>query len=102
MMIDSAEVWAIHRAINIIIHNKTNEYRQQSVVIKSDSSNVVSWCNGENGGPWNLNLSLNFIKNVLRKSMNITLVRKGRDLNIDADTLAKQGFHRAYDFIAWL
>lgn len=100
MEINSAEVWVIHRAINIILSK--DEFRRHEVIIESDSLNIVSWCNGNKGGPWNLSFQLNFIRNSLKKWMNISIIHKGRESNFVADSLAKLGIPRLDDFVAWI
>lgn len=100
MEINCAEVLAIHRAISISLATESMKNRQ--IILESDSSNAVVWCNSECGGPWNMNFHLNFIRNARKRSMNITITHKRRNVNFVADSLAKQGLHWQSKFIAWL
>lgn len=98
--INSAEILAIFRASQIAMTMES--FKNHKLIIESDSSNAVMWCNAEHGGPWNLNYQLNFIRNVRRSWLNMEIIHKGRSSNIVADTLAKQGLTRADEFLAWL
>lgn len=98
--INSAEVLAIYRAIQISM--TFENLGMKHLIIESDSSNAVRWCNEDHGGPWNLNFQLNFIRNARHKWLKISIIHKGRSSNIVADMLAKQGLARDAEFIAWL
>lgn len=91
---------AIYRACKITM--ATDWLKRQNLIIESDSANAVKWCNEEVGGPWFLNFQLNFIRNVRRDWMKISIIYKGRGSNMVADALAKQGLTRADEFLAWL
>lgn len=99
MEINSAEVFAIFRALKISIHSE--RVKHQKIIIESDSINVVRWCNEHRVGPWNLNFNLNFIRNVRRSWMNISITHKGRNSNTMVYVLAKQGLRRCDEFLAW-
>ena len=96
--INSAEVLAIFRAIQI--STRSANLKSAPLVIESDSRNAVKWCNDDQGGPWNLCFQINFIRNGRRKWLSISIIHKGRESNMVADSLAKQGLHRDADFIA--
>lgn len=98
--INSAEILAIYRAIQISMSFK--KILNLPMVIESDSSNAVKWCNDSVGGPWNLKFQLNFIRNAKAKWLNLSIIHKGRESNVVADTLAKQGLTRDAEFLAWL
>ena len=98
--INHGEVFAIHRALKI--SSSMDWSRQSRIILESDSVNAVKWCRGESDGPWNLAFTINFIKNAIASSGNIEIVHKGRESNLVADSLAKQGLSRSDDFIAWI
>ena len=100
MEINSAEILAIYRAVQITM---TFEHLwKQNIIIESDSSNAVKWCNDREGGPWNLNFQLNYIRNAWTERMTLSIVHKGRSSNVVADALAKQGLVRSDEFLAWV
>lgn len=99
MEINSAEVFAILRAIKISM--ACDRLKKANIIIESDSKNAVQWCTESSGGPWNLGFPLNFIRNARKAWLNITIIHKGRESNMVADSLAKQGLSRADEFIAW-
>ncbi|XP_010669425.1 uncharacterized protein LOC104886657 [Beta vulgaris subsp. vulgaris] len=100
MEINHAEVLAIHRAVKL---SSTIDYLSQSKIeIESDSQNAVHWCNNKNEGPWNLNFTINFIRNAMCRGMGIEIFYRSRESNIVADHLAKQGLSRVDEFVAWL
>ena len=99
MEINHAEVFAIHRAIRILL---ASDYLNSSgVIIESDSANAVKWCNGETPAPWSLNFIINFIRRSMLSSPGISITYKNRESNIVADSLARQGLLRLDDFVAW-
>ena len=98
--INSAEIMAIYRAIQITMAYKN--LKNAKVLIESDSANAVRWCNEDSGGPWNLNFQLNSIRNARKNRMAIEIIHKGRSSNMVADLLAKQGLRRVAEFLAWL
>ncbi|XP_010675532.2 uncharacterized protein LOC104891523 [Beta vulgaris subsp. vulgaris] len=100
MEINCAEILAIHRAISISSHSSLT--KSASLLLESDSSNAVIWCNNDNGGPWNMKYYLNFIRSCRKKMLSIEITHKGRSSNFVADSLAKQGLRRQDEFIAWL
>lgn len=100
MEINSAEVYAIYRAIKIT--SASSMAKNHQIIIESDSQNAVSWCNDLNGGPWNLNSMLNYIRSSSHLGLKVSITHKGRASNIVADALAKQGLRRDADFVAWL
>lgn len=100
MEINSAKVFAIHRAIKISSASHRNTACH--IIIESDSHNAVSWCNAKEGGPWNLAFILNFIRNSLKEGLGFSIVYRGRESNYVADALAKQGLRRVDNFIAWI
>lgn len=87
MEINSAKVLAIHRAVQISLNNST--FKALPIVIESDSKNAVSWCSNPNGGPWNLNFILNFIRSTPARGLNLSIHHMGRSVNFVADGLAK-------------
>ncbi|XP_056688576.1 uncharacterized protein [Spinacia oleracea] len=100
MEINSAEVFAIHRALKVYTSN--DMLANQALIIESDSANDVRWCGKELGGPWNLHFALNFIRNTSPSSPNISITHKSRASNTVADALAKQGLGRRDEFLAWM
>ncbi|XP_010667291.1 uncharacterized protein LOC104884346 [Beta vulgaris subsp. vulgaris] len=100
MEINCAEVLAIHYAMKISVANECSS--NEPIYLESDSRNAVSWCNNEDGGPWNMCHHLNFIRNARKNLLNISIMHKGRETNFVADALAKQGLSRHEEFIAWL
>ncbi|XP_048490879.1 uncharacterized protein LOC125492440 [Beta vulgaris subsp. vulgaris] len=97
--INYAEVLAIHRAIQISLRSQPTP--NHPILIESDSHNAVKWSNDDNGGPWNLNFQLNFIRRAI-KGGKVRIIHRGRGSNIVADLLAKQGHTRSDEFIAWI
>lgn len=71
-------------------------------MLESDSADAVKWANDNEGGPWNLNFQLNFIRNARKEWLDISIVHKKRSSNAVADALAKQGLSRYDEFLAWL
>ena len=100
MEINSAEIFAIYRAIKIFL--AFDHIKCVPMIIESDSANAVRWCCEKDGGPWNLNFQLNFIRNARKDWMALDIVHKGRSSNSVADALAKQGLTRSDEFLAWL
>ena len=100
MEINCAEILGIYRAIKISISSEN--IKNKSIIIESDSANAVSWCNQDEGGPWNMNYQLNFIRNARKKILKISISHEKRNVNFVADSLAKQGLLRQSDFIAWI
>lgn len=88
MEINSAEIHAFHRAIRISLSSE--KIKSSKIILESDSSNAVLWCNADNGGPWNLNFQLNFIRNARKNGLDISIVHKSRSANFVAD--AFKGF----------
>lgn len=102
MEINIAEVHAIHRVKKLTLG--CSRFEPSHMIIESNSINAVKWCIEDKAGPWNLNFTLNFIKNKVRLSRNlsISIIPKKREANVIADTLAKQGLGRSDEFVAWL
>lgn len=100
MEINHAETLAIHWAINIT--RKSERTKHSSIIIESDSSNAVKWCNGVIKGPWNLTFTINSIRGALAKGPSISIVYRSRESNMVADSMAKQGLTRNDEFLAWL
>lgn len=100
MEINNAEVLAIHRALKISA--ACPRIWGSHIIVESDSSNAVSWCKKDASGPWNLNFILNFIRNSASKDPKVSITYKGRETNMVADALAKQGLSRWDEFIAWM
>ncbi|XP_057248364.1 uncharacterized protein LOC130590299 [Beta vulgaris subsp. vulgaris] len=100
MEINSAEVHAIYRAIQISAANDLT--RHSNIIIESDSQNAVKWCNSSGTGPWNLNFKINFIRNAMSSWESLSIIHQVRSSNHVADSLAKQGLHRKSEFLAWL
>lgn len=98
--INSAEIIAIFRATKISM--RLDYLRTSQIIIESDSANAVKWCNSDEGGPWNMNFQLNFIRNARKQWLNVSIIHKGRASNVVADSLAKQGLTRDAEFIACL
>lgn len=99
MEINSAEIFAIVRAIKITSSSDKIKHRQ--IIIESDSLNAVRWCNEECGGPWNLKFPLNFIRNARKSELKISIIHQRREANMVADSMAKQGLRRDAEFLAW-
>ncbi|XP_010671209.1 uncharacterized protein LOC104888075 [Beta vulgaris subsp. vulgaris] len=99
MEINCAEILAIHHALKISVANDGS--CSQAMIIESDSMNAVAWCNNKGDGPWNMCHHLNFIRNIKKSFLNISIIHKGRETNFVADELAKQGLSRREEFIAW-
>lgn len=98
--INSAEILAIFQATQIAMTMES--VKKCSLIIESDSANAVMWCNEDHGGPWNFNFQLNYIRNERRSWLSLNIIHKGRDSNVFADTLVKQGLSRADEFLAWI
>lgn len=96
--INHGEIFAIHRALKI--SSSMECCLQKQFIVESDFT--VKWCNGDLEGPWNLAFIINFIKSSLVRNRNIAMTYKGRESNMVADNLAKQGLSRRDEFIAWL
>ncbi|XP_056692027.1 uncharacterized protein [Spinacia oleracea] len=99
MEINHAEIFAIYIALKIsqgikrIYHGKFIE--------ESDSANDVSWCNGGNNDPWNLNFIINFIRHAMKNGQGVDIFYRSRETIVVADSLAKRGLTRQDEFIAW-
>lgn len=100
MEINHAEVLAIQRALKITLHS--DKLNSTSLIVESNSANAVKWCNGITQGPWNLSFTINFIRGQLLMRSGISIVYKGRESNVVADSLAKQGLLWSDEFVAWL
>lgn len=100
MEINIAEIFAIHKALKIT--QGSNKFKNSRLIIESDSANAVKWCNEKNGGPWNIQFVLNFIRNISTSGIQVSIHHRGRESNGIADGLAKQGLIRRDDFIAWV
>ncbi|XP_048493141.1 uncharacterized protein LOC104908756 [Beta vulgaris subsp. vulgaris] len=98
--INSAEIYAIFRALKISF--SSDRIKGHHLIIVSDSANAVRWVNQDDGGPWNLNFMLNYIRNARKSWISLSIVHRGRESNGVADALAKQGLSRADEFLAWL
>lgn len=101
MEINNAEVFAILRAIQIILSN-TNRLSSQNFIIESYSFNVVTRCNTPSNGPWNLKFQLNFIRNVLNNCPSFSIIHHVRSSSHVADVLPKQGLRWQDEFFAWI
>lgn len=64
--INEAEVWAIYKAVVLTEEKEWVSYL--NVIIESDSSNAVEWCNADSGGPWNVCFVLNKIRVFRRRN----------------------------------
>lgn len=100
MDINQAEILAIHRALQITSTN--SRFSESPIIVESDSSNAVKWCNNPEGGPWNLAFIINFIRDAMSKEPRVSIIHKGRGTNTVADSMAKKGLTRADEFIAWI
>lgn len=98
--INCAEILAIFRPIQISM--ASNIIKDSPIIVESDSKNAVRWCNEASGGPWNLGFQLNFIRNARSQWLDVMICHKGRESNMVADTLAKQGLTRDAEFLAWM
>lgn len=87
MDINNAEILAIHRAIKI---SKSCERISSftKLFIEPDSANAVKWCKKSEGGPWNLNFIINYIRNASQVGNEIKII-KGRKSNFVVDSMAK-------------
>lgn len=74
MEINSAEVFAIQRAMKITL--SCNRFESAQFIVESDSKNAVRWCLEENSGPWNLNFILNFIRNTSKAGQTSSITHK--------------------------
>lgn len=72
------------------------------IIVESDSSNAMQWCNLDSGGPWNMSFQLNFIRHARSSGLNLKIIHKGRRFNFVAYSLAKQGLVRDDELLAWL
>lgn len=83
MEINHVDIFAIHRALKIspVIENARNS----KIIVELDSPNAVSWCTGENNGPWNLTFIINFIRNTMKEGLGVEIVHKSRESNVVAD-----------------
>lgn len=61
MEINCAEILAIQWVVSISIASEST--KKTNIVLESDSHNDVTWCNNDEGGPWNMKYHLNFIQN---------------------------------------
>lgn len=87
--INTAEVLAIQKAIEV---SKMKEWvNHLNMIIESDSQNAVTWCNTDEGRPWNVSFALNQIRSWRRGTMGVEIRHQGRETNGVADTMAKQG-----------
>lgn len=98
--INCAKFLVIHRAISISL--ASNATKRCNIILETDSSNAILWCNSESGGPWNMNYHLNFIRNACKRGLKISIIHKRKNANFVADFMAKQGLHRNSEFIAWI
>lgn len=101
MEINNAEVNAIFRAIQIS-ESFPDKCQSSNLIIESDSLNAVKWCTAKEGGPWNLNFHLNFIRNAIKRNTTMSILHQKREANHVADSLAKQGLQRGSEFLAWM
>ncbi|KAK2659844.1 hypothetical protein Ddye_006377 [Dipteronia dyeriana] len=95
----TAEVLALHRACQLIVDNQL--LVDHNIDIYSDSSLVVSWCNGDDFGNFSLVIFAYDIKQILhlREGLTIKFVLKRE--NWMADCLAKIGSSRGVDRLVW-
>ena len=82
MEINHAEIFATHRALKISL--TMENARNSKLIVESDSANAVSWCTGENNGPWNLTFIINFIGNLRKEGLGGGIVHKNRESNVVA------------------
>lgn len=85
--IKCVEVIAIYKTIQISMTCEILKGRP--IIVESDSSNAVQWCNSDSGGPWNMNFQLNFIRCARTRGLKVEIIHKGRRSNFMANSLAK-------------
>lgn len=78
----------IYRANQLSLNNDHLQHQVNN--IESDSTNAMTWCNKDKGGPWNLNFQLNFIRNARKQQMNINIIHKRQSPNVVADFFGKE------------
>ncbi|XP_048494765.1 uncharacterized protein LOC125494915 [Beta vulgaris subsp. vulgaris] len=100
MDINSANILAIHRSIQISLNN--NRFKFQPLEIESESYEAVNWCSNSSGGPGNLNLILNFIRSAHGRSLKASFSHKPRCHEPVSVTIAKRKLFRTSDFVVWL
>ncbi|XVF88973.1 hypothetical protein PTKIN_Ptkin19aG0094400 [Pterospermum kingtungense] len=94
---NEAEVLAIREAL---IQFVTSRWAQDfSLTIESDSAPAVAWISKPDEAPWRLRNFICHILNIKSKIRHLKVVHILREGNNLADSLAKQGVHRAVDFI---
>ena len=98
--INHGEILAIFRALKI--SSTMDCCLHKKIIVESDSANAVKWCNGDIDGPWSLAFIINFIKNAMARDNSMEITYQGRESNMVADSLAKQGLTRRDEFIAWM
>ncbi|XP_010670879.1 uncharacterized protein LOC104887825 [Beta vulgaris subsp. vulgaris] len=100
MEINTAEIFAIHKAMKIC--KDFNHLHGKKFIVESDSKNAVAWCKEKFGGPWNIQFILNYIRNISSPELQFEICHRGRSSNSVSDGLAKLGLSRQDDFLAWL
>ena len=93
-----AELYAILQALEMIA--TCDELRTTSLIIESDSANSVLWVNSKESRCWKYVSTINRIHNLIRACPSVSVVKIFREANGFADTLARQGVHREFNFQA--
>ena len=95
----SAEIYAIHRACQLLIDKQHIVGR--NITIFSDSKSVVSWCNGEDFGNLNLVNLVYDIRQLIQSWNGFEIKFLPRELNSFADCLAKNSSNGCGNRLEW-
>ena len=96
---NSAKVYSIHRACQLIASNPQLCNRNVSIV--SDSRSEIAWANGDGFGNLILVQLVYDIRDFLLKFNAVSIVFRPRGANSAADCLAKMGSSRSGDRLSW-
>ena len=96
---DSAEVYAIPRACQLLVSNQS--YSHHNISIISDSSRAVSWINGSDFGNLRLFRLIQDIRRFKLSWEGISIKVTPRETNSLADSLAKNGSAGCGDRLEW-
>ncbi|KAK2652018.1 hypothetical protein Ddye_011874 [Dipteronia dyeriana] len=95
----SAEIYAIHRACQLLIDRQPNE--NCNITIFSDSKSVVTWCKGEKFVNPNLVSLILEIREILHNCMGLEIKFPHRELNSFTDCLVKNGSRGCENRLEW-
>lgn len=100
-MVDtSAEILAVHRAIQISLNN--TRFKEKLTEIKTKSQRVVEWCVEESGGPTSMQFILNFIRKVSSKGISCSIKRKKTFSRTTSEIIAKMGLGANSNSVVWI